>query len=82
MKYTADPQDYEKEKAAVRKKLVSMRKKKEIGLEEITLKDFIAIFAMQALLSDSDWRSDMDFNDTAVAAFSMADEMMEARNGN
>jgi len=60
----------------------SMRKKKEIGLEEITLKDFIAIFAMQALLSDSDWRSDMDFNDTALAAFSMANEMMEARNGN
>ena len=59
-----------------------MRKKKAIGLEEITLKDFIAIFAMQALLSDSDWRADMDFNDTAVAAFSMANEMMEARNGN
>jgi len=59
-----------------------MRKKKEIGLEEMTLKDFIAIFAMQALLSDSDWRSDMDFNDTAFAAFTMADEMMEARNGN
>ena len=59
-----------------------MRKKKEIGLEEMTLKDFIAIFAMQALLSDSDWRSDMDFNDTAAAAFSMANEMMEARNGN
>lgn len=58
-----------------------MRKKKEIGLEEITLKDFIAIFAMQALLSDSDWRSDMDFNDTAVAASAMADEMMEVRNG-
>jgi hypothetical protein len=59
-----------------------MRKKKEIGLEEITLKDFIAIFAMQALLSDSDWRSDMDFNDTALAAFTMANEMMEVRNGN
>ena len=56
-----------------------MRKKKEIGLEEITLKDFIAIFAMQALLSDSDWRSEMDFNDTAVAASAMADEMMKAR---
>ena len=56
-----------------------MRKKKEIGLEEMTLKDFIAIFAMQALLSDSDWRSDMDFNDTAVAAFTMADEMLKAR---
>jgi hypothetical protein len=58
-----------------------MRKKKEIGLEEMTLKDFIAIFAMQALLSDSDWRSDMDFNDTAFAAFTMANEMMEVRNG-
>ena len=56
-----------------------MRKKKEIGIEEITLKDFIAIFAMQALLSDSDWRSDMDFNDTAVAASAMADEMLKAR---
>jgi len=59
-----------------------MKKKKEIGLEEMTLKDFIAIFAMQALLSDSDWRSDMDFNDTAVAASAMADAMLEARNGN
>jgi len=58
-----------------------MRKKKEIGLEEMTLKDFIAIFAMQALLSDSDWRSDMGFRDTAVAAFTMANEMMEVRNG-
>jgi hypothetical protein len=58
-----------------------MRKKKEIGLEEITLKEFIAIFAMQALLSDSDWRSEMDFNDTAVAAFTMANEMMEVCNG-
>jgi hypothetical protein len=56
-----------------------MRKKKEIGIEEITLKDFIAIFAMQSILSDSDWRSDMDFNDTAVAASAMADAMMEAR---
>jgi len=56
-----------------------MRKKKEIGLEEMTLKDFIAIFAMQALLSDSDWRSDMDFNDTALAASAMADEMLKAR---
>jgi hypothetical protein len=36
---------------------------------------------MQALLSDSDWRSDMDFNDTALAAFTMANEMMEVRNG-
>ena len=56
-----------------------MRKKKEIGLEEITLKDFIAIFAMQALLSDSDWRFDMDFMDTAVAASAMAEEMMKVR---
>jgi len=56
-----------------------MRKKKEIGLDEITLKDFIAIFAMQALLSDSDWRSDMDFKDTALAASAMADEMMKVR---
>ena len=59
-----------------------MRKKKEIGLEEMTLKDFIAIFAMQALLSDSDWRSEMDFKDTALAASLMANEMMETRNGN
>lgn len=59
-----------------------MKKKKEIGLEEMTLRDFIAIFAMQALLSNSDWRFEMDFNDTAVAASAMADAMMEARNGN
>jgi hypothetical protein len=34
---------------------------------------------MQALLSDSDWRQDMDFKDTALAAYNKADAMMKER---
>ena len=45
----------------------------------MTLRDYFAAKAMQALLSDSDWRQDMDFKDTAMAAYRQADVMMKER---
>jgi hypothetical protein len=45
----------------------------------MTLLDYFAAKAMQALLSDSDWRQDMDFKDTALAAYKTADAMLKAR---
>ena len=45
----------------------------------MTLLDYFAAKAMQALLSDSDWRQDMDFKDTAIAAYRQADVMMKER---
>jgi hypothetical protein len=47
--------------------------------EGMDLRDLFAGFAMQGLLSDSDWRQDMDFSETANAAFKQADAMMKAR---
>lgn len=44
-----------------------------------SLKDEFAAKAMQALLSDPDWRHDADFEDTAYAAYMMTDAMLEAR---
>ena len=48
----------------------------------MTLRDYMAAKAMQALLSDPDWRQDMDFYDTALAAHKMADAMLKARETN
>jgi hypothetical protein len=45
----------------------------------MTLRDYFAAKAMQALLSCSDWRHDMDIEDTALAAHKVADAMMKAR---
>jgi hypothetical protein len=45
----------------------------------MTLRDYFAGKAMEALLSDPDWRQDMDFADTAAAAYRQADEMLKAR---
>ena len=45
----------------------------------MTLLDYFAAKAMQALLSDSDWRQDMDIKDTALAAYKTADAMMKER---
>jgi len=44
----------------------------------MTLRQYYAAKAMQALLSSADWREDMSFKDTAVAAFKQADEMLAA----
>jgi hypothetical protein len=62
-----------------------MRKKKEIGLEEMTLRDFIAIFAMQGLIASPRGTPDgSNATDAyyAKCAYIMAEAMMEARNGN
>ena len=45
----------------------------------MALRDYFAARAMQALLSDSDWRQDMDIKDTALAAYKTADAMMKER---
>jgi hypothetical protein len=47
--------------------------------EGMDLRDHFAGIAMQALLSDSDWRQDMDFEETATAAYRQADAMMKQR---
>ena len=43
------------------------------------LRDYFAAHAMQALLSNTDWRLDMDIEDTAKAAYMTADAMLNAR---
>jgi hypothetical protein len=48
-------------------------------IEGMTLRDYFSARAMQALLSDTDWRLDMDIEDTAKAAYMTADAMMKAR---
>ena len=54
-------------------------KEYEIDQNGMTLRDYFAAKAMQALLSDPDWRQDMVFIDTAYAAYEQADEMLKAR---
>lgn len=48
----------------------------ELGM---SLRDYMAAKAMQAFLSDPGWRQDMDFEDTAYAAYLMAEAMIKAR---
>jgi hypothetical protein len=43
------------------------------------LRDYFASDAMKGLLSDPDWRRDMDFDDTARAAYRQADAMLRVR---
>ena len=45
----------------------------------MTLRDYFASDAMKGLLSDPSWRQDMDFEETAHAAYLMATAMMKAR---
>ena len=45
----------------------------------MTLRDYFAAKAMLGLYSDPEWRIDMDFSDTAYAAYHQADAMMKAR---
>jgi hypothetical protein len=49
------------------------------GHKGMTLRDYFAAKAMQGLYSDPEWRIDMDFSDTAYAAYNQADAMMKAR---
>ena len=48
-------------------------------LTGMTLRDYFASDAMKGLLSDPGWWQDMDFEDTAHAAYLMATAMMKAR---
>lgn len=43
------------------------------------LRDYFASDAMKGLSSDPDWRQDMDFDDTARAAYQQADAMLRVR---
>jgi hypothetical protein len=54
-------------------------KQYEIDQNGMTLRDYFAAKAMQGLLSDLDWRQDMDFEETAHAAYKQADAMLKAR---
>lgn len=45
----------------------------------MSMRDYFAAKAMQALLSDGDWRSDMLPKDTAHISYVVADAMLEAR---
>jgi hypothetical protein len=47
--------------------------------EGMSLRDYFAAKAMNSLISDPDWRSDMVWHETAYAAYQMADAMMKAR---
>jgi hypothetical protein len=53
-------------------------KEYEIDQNGMTLRVYFAAKAMQGLLSDPDWRQDMDFEDTAHAAYKQADAMLKA----
>jgi hypothetical protein len=48
-------------------------------LEGMTLRDYFAGNAIQGLLADPAWRRDMDFEETAWAAYEQADAMLKAR---
>jgi len=52
-------------------------KEYEIDQNGMTLRDYFAAKAMQGLLSDPDWRQDMDFEETAYAAYKQADAMLK-----
>lgn len=43
------------------------------------LRDYFASDAMKGLVSDPDWRQDMDAADTAYAAYKIADAMLRVR---
>ena len=45
----------------------------------MTLRDYFAAKAIEGLLSDPAWRRDMDFEETAWAAYEQADAMLKAR---
>ena len=51
----------------------------ETNSRGMSLRDYMAAKAMQALLSNTDWRLDMDIEDTAKAAYMTADAMLKAR---
>jgi len=64
----------------------------EPKLDEMTMRDLFALFAMQGLIGCSEWRESLDeesatcgldinFSDfTAFSSYEMADAMLKARN--
>jgi len=50
-----------------------------IQYQGMTLRDYFAAKAMQALLSDSNWRRNHDFDSSAERSYGMADAMLKAR---
>ena len=57
-----------------------MTKKKEPGIEEITLRDFFAAFALQGMLSEPTLQATMQ--EFAKRSYLIADAMIEARQKN
>jgi len=49
------------------------------AFQGMTLHDYFAAKAMQALLSDPSWREDMNAQETAYASYAQAREMLKAR---
>ena len=49
------------------------------GIQGMDLRDYFAAKAMQALLSDSQWRLSFSMGDTARQAYDSADFMMKER---
>jgi len=45
----------------------------------MTLRDYFAAKAMQGYCADTDYKKDWGQEDTAIAAYRMADEMLKAR---
>jgi hypothetical protein len=45
----------------------------------MTLRDYFSAKAMQGLISCPDWRQDMDFEETAYAAYEQAEKMLKVR---
>jgi hypothetical protein len=49
------------------------------GHKGMTLRDYFAAKAMQGYCSDSEYKKECGQEDTAIAAYKMADAMMKAR---
>jgi hypothetical protein len=56
----------------------SLDGKEQIHAWGMTLRNYFAAKAMQGLLADPGWRQDMDFEETAHAAYEQADAMLKA----
>lgn len=58
-----------------------MTKKKTIGIEEITLRDFFAAFVIQSYMQNEIWNPDT-YEVAARSAYWVADAMIEQRTKN
>lgn len=48
------------------------------GIDQITLRDFFAVFAMQAYMQNEVWRNET-FEQAAKQSYAVADAMLKAR---